>query len=410
MSPNAAFERRMLERRAQIFDACEHILLSAKREGRSRLNAGEAARFAAAKADLDGLSDAIVEYRSERVRAGLDEEGGSPSLLARISRGSGSEGAERRGRMWAADTSDRLRAMGGEARAVVSGSLDVPVLLDIPPVPIPFPKRLIDVLGNRMQLESPGLAYEYYQQQAPRVNNAAPVPDLGTKPVSQLTVAAVQDRCRVVATLSDYVPARIWWNFDSINAWLYTQLYGCVLDEIEDQVIHGDGSGENMVGILHTTGTTAIAFNTDMPTTLRGAISAMQTLGEEPTAWCLNPADAQGIDLTRWGSAGGFLSGGYENDTGERYGTSANVFGPDSIARVITPHLPAGTALLADFSQLLLVFQQYMRLDIDAYSGFATNSVRFRAESFVGVGVIRPQAFAVVDLGAGTTTKTKASK
>jgi hypothetical protein len=92
------------------------------------------------------------------------------------------------------------------------------------------------------------------------------------------------------------------------------------------------------------------------------------------------------------------LSGGYENDTGERYGTSDNVFGPDSIARVVTPHVPAGTAILADFNQLKLVFRQYMRLDIDPYSGFDANAIRFRAESFVGIGILRPQAFAVVTL------------
>jgi hypothetical protein len=125
----------------------------------------------------------------------------------------------------------------------------------------------------------------------------------------------------------------------------------------------------------------------------------------------LNPVDAQNIDLLRWdptgvNAAGGFLSGGYEHDTGNGFGTSANIFGPDSITRVVTPHLPQGTALLADFNQLLLVFQQYMRLDVDTLSGFATNSVRFRAESFVGFGVLRPQAFAVISL-AGTKTTTK---
>ena len=153
-----------------------------------------------------------------------------------------------------------------------------------------------------------------------------------------------------------------------------------------------------------------LPFDTDAPTTLRTAISTMQTLGEVPTAWCLNPVDAENIDLTRWGIQGGFLSGGYEHDTGNGFGPSANIFGPDSIARVVTPHLPQGTTLLADFDQLLLAFQQYMRLDIDAYTGFDMNAVRFRVASFVGVGILRPQAFAVIDLGAGTTTAGNRSK
>jgi hypothetical protein len=39
-----------------------------------------------------------------------------------------------------------------------------------------------------------------------------------------------------------------------------------------------------------------------------------------------------------------------------------------------------------------------MRMDIDAISGFDMNAIRFRAESFVGIGILRPQAFAVVTL------------
>jgi len=65
---------------------------------------------------------------------------------------------------------------------------------------------------------------------------------------------------------------------------------------------------------------------------------------------------------------------------------------------VVTPHIPAGTALLADFNQLKLFFKQYMRMDIDPDGGFSQNAIRFRAESFVGIGILRPQAFAVVKL------------
>jgi len=410
-TPTAEHLARLESKRSVLRRQAEQFLdgIAEKRGSNANLDTAEQVKFAAMTQDIATMDETIRQYAEDLERVGELPVG----LAHRVASGSG---AEQRGRLWSSDTADRLRAMGGEARAVVSGSLDVPVLLDIPPVAIPFPKRLIDVLGNRMQLQSDGLAYEYYKQTAPRVNNAAPVPDLAAKPTSQLTVTAVQERCRVIATLSDYVPTRIYWHFDQINNWLYNQLYGCVLDEIEQQVISGDGSGENMTGILNTAGTTNIAFATDVPTTLRGALSAMQTLGEVPTAWCLNPVDAQNIDLLRWdptgvNAAGGFLSGGYENDTGNGFGTSANIFGPDSIRRVVTPHLPAGTALLADFAQLLLVFQQYMRLDIDAYTGFNTNSVRFRAESFVGFGVLRPQAFAVINLGSGTTTtRTPAKK
>jgi hypothetical protein len=52
-----------------------------------------------------------------------------------------------------------------------------------------------------------------------------------------------------------------------------------------------------------------------------------------------------------------------------------------------------------------------MRIDLDA-SGvlFQQNQIQLRAESRVGVGILRPQAFAICDLTAGTTTKSTAKK
>jgi hypothetical protein len=83
----------------------------------------------------------------------------------------------------------------------------------------------------------------------------------------------------------------------------------------------------------------------------------MQNLGEQPTGWALNPADAQAVDLLRWSTSGGFLSGGYENDPGARYGTSANL---------------------------------------------AQNQFQLRCEIPVGIGVLRPQAFCVTFLNPGS--------
>lgn len=62
----------------------------------------------------------------------------------------------------------------------------------------------------------------------------------------------------------------------------------------------------------------AVAFDTDAPTTIRHSIAELQLLGEVPNAIALNPVDAEGIDLTRRGASGGFLTGGYQNDTRQR--------------------------------------------------------------------------------------------
>ena len=204
---------------------------------------------------------------------------------------------------------------------MVSGSIDVPIQVPLSPTQfqLPFPTRLIDILPNRIEIAS--MAFEYYKQTA-RTNNAAPVADLAQKPTRTFTVELVTGQAQYIATLTQPAPIRIWWDFQTLTDWLQVQSMGSVWDAVEAQVISGNGVGANQTGILNTAGTTGIGFSTDVPTTLRSALTAMQNLGEKPTAWALNPADAEGLDLVRWGASGGFLTGGYQYDSGNGFGTS----------------------------------------------------------------------------------------
>ena len=60
------------------------------------------------------------------------------------------------------------------------------------------------------------------------------------------------------------------------------------------------GNAESMVGLFNTTGVTPVGFTTDAVTTLSHALTKLQTIGEIPNAWILNPLDAEGVDLLRW--------------------------------------------------------------------------------------------------------------
>ena len=216
----------------------------------------------------------------------------------------------------------------GEERAVVSGSIDIPSLIEKDIIPISRPVRLIDLFSNRAPVA--GNAFEYFVQTV-RTNLATAVADNALKPTSTLTVAAHTDRCRVVAHLSEATPVRLWTDHDELRSWLQSEMVQGVLDSLEQQIINGDPTGgntESMTGLLKTAGTTQVAFATDALTTMRSAITSLQVLGETPTGWALNPADAQAVDLAKWGTAGGFLSEGY--DTGVTPGadpSSNNIFG-----------------------------------------------------------------------------------
>jgi HK97 family phage major capsid protein len=183
----------------------------------------------------------------------------------------------------------------------------------------------------------------------------------------------------------------------NLQSWLSSEMFGGLADALETQVIAGDGVGENFTGIFSVSGTTAVPFAVDVPTTLKSAVTALQVIGEVPNAWVMNPSDAQAIDLTRWGTAGGWLSEGYGG--GGVVGDSSNIFGSDGLLRVVSNSVPAGTALLADWSKLSLYVREDANLAIDASGDlFTCNMFIACCEMRCVSAVLRPSAFRIVDI------------
>ena len=388
-TPTAAGLQQLRERRADVARQAEGMLLSI-RSGRgpeATLNAHEEREFRGLQEAIGSLDEQIESYGSEVKRANL----------GRYEHLGGGSGALAYSRAWAQQVTEKLtRAMGGdgESRAVVSGSIDIPTLVEPDVIDIARPARLVDLLVTRRA--APGQSIEYYRQTV-RTTNADVVPDGQLKPTSVYTLAPVIDHCRVLAHLSEPCPQRIWDDHTQVSSWLASEMFGGLSDALEAQVIAGSGSGEDFTGLLVVPGTTAVPFATDVTTTLRSAVTALQAIGEVPSAWVMNPADAQAADLARWGTAGGWLSGGYE---GSGPGDSSNIFGSAS-QRVISNSVPVGTAILGDWSKLALYVRQSANLMIDASGDlFQKNLFIARAEMRCVSAVLRPSAFAIVDLVA----------
>jgi Phage capsid family. len=232
-----------------------------------------------------------------------------------------------------------------------------------------------------------------FLRQTVRTNNAAPVADNATKPTSVYSFAEVEERYRVIAHLSEAVPQRLFHDHRALAEFLASEMALGIEMEVEDQVVSGDGTGENLTGLLTTSGIQTQAFATDTLTTTRKALTKLQAYGMAPTAWAVNPADAEGFDLLREGAGTGqFLLGGPGGDTSKSLWT---------IPRVPSLAVPAGTAILADWTQASLQVRQGATLHVDAGGVlFEKNQVRFRVEGRFGLAVKRPAAFVSVDLTA----------
>jgi HK97 family phage major capsid protein len=144
---------------------------------------------------------------------------------------------------------------------------------------------------------------------------------------------------------------------------------------------------------LHASNTTAVAFDSDVLTTLRSALTQFETIGVQPTAWVLNPSDAAAIDLLREETTPSlFVTQGYLHGPAG----SANIFG--DIPRLVSPRVPAGTALLADWSKIRLFTRGGIMTQLNPFAGFSTNTTLLRSEMRVGMGLLRPSDFAVITL------------
>jgi len=263
---------------------------------------------------------------------------------------------------------------------VVSGSWTLPATL------VDF-VRQPDQATSLLELvpRKPATQQYGYIQQTTRTNNAAFTADLTAKPVSVFTFKEVRDHTRVLAHLSEPIPVRFDQDYADHMELIRSELVNGLMPKLEAQVIGGNGTGENLTGILNTSGIQAPAFATDLPTTIRKARTTLQTLDETPTAWVFHPADAEALDLLREGTGTGqFLE-------------LARVLG--DLPFVVSNGVPVGTALLADWNQSRLYVTEDSTFAVDAGGdNFSKNQFVARVEGRYGFAVLRPQAFVKVDL------------
>jgi HK97 family phage major capsid protein len=110
-----------------------------------------------------------------------------------------------------------------------------------------------------------------------------------------------------------------------------------------------------------------VPYSTSLFATIRKARTQMELLGEVPTAWVMHPSDLETVDLQT--DSGGRLylvgSGGDERINA--------LFG--DLPRVASSRIPAGTAILADWTQARVYIREDVRLDMDR-SGSCSTATR----------------------------------
>lgn len=168
-----------------------------------------------------------------------------------------------------------------------------------------------------------------------------------------------------------------------------------ILEAVEDEIVSGDGTGETIEGILNISGTQSVAFDTDILTTIRKAITAVRYTGNArgALAVAMNPADMEQLDLLS--DAGTFYFGGPAANV------TPTVWG---IPRIASVAIPEGQAVVGEWSQGMLFERAPISVALHpAHSDFATRGLTAVVASWRGTfGVMQPAKFAICDLTAGS--------
>jgi HK97 family phage major capsid protein len=194
--------------------------------------------------------------------------------------------------------------------------------------------------------------------------------------------------------------------------WLVSAINGRLLYQLqlmeENQLLSGDGAGNNLRGILNRSGiqTVAAANNTDNADAIFRAMTAVSLNGGLPAdGVVINPADYQTLRLAKDANnqyyGGGFFAGEYGNG-----GITAQppIWG---LRTVVTPAIAAGTALVGAYGQAASVIRKGgVRVDTtnSDVDDFEYNRVTVRAEERLALAVRRPAAFAKVTFSSSAPT------
>ncbi len=246
-----------------------------------------------------------------------------------------------------------------------------------------------------------------FVRQTLRVQQAAPVAEAnvttyagstgeisGEKPEGAMTFEKVQEPVKTIAV---WIPAtkRALSDAAQIRGIIDQELRDDLMEELEDQLLNGDGVGENFTGVFNTAGILTQAWDTDLLTTSRKAITYLQVTGRSrATAWVLHPEDWETVELLQDGDNRYYWGGPMVQGRAQLW----------SVPVVTSQSLTQGTALLGDFRKGVIWDREAASIQVsDSHSDFfIRNMVAILAEMRAAFGVIRPSAFVTVDMESGS--------
>lgn len=249
----------------------------------------------------------------------------------------------------------------------------------------------LDVFGRSdsryLSLHLPNVDAADFVQEFIRVGsptyNAAPVAESALKPVSLPTVSRERSEFSTIAHVGS-VPNQMIFDHASAEEVVNELMIEGLMLAVDDQIINGDGTGENLLGLLNTPGIgtiTQAAAESPIDVLLRAATTVRLARGV---------ASLIVLSPTRWNevcivkdSTGNYLAGGPVDATALRiWGHSV----------VVSEAIADGTALVLDPARASMANKSAIDLEWNQYAGeaFRRNEFSYRCEWRGTLQVTRP--------------------
>lgn len=254
-----------------------------------------------------------------------------------------------------------------------------------------------------------------FVQQTTQLNSAAPVAEAttaaaptapgtagalvlpaggGYKPEGTIAYSVVTT---TVKTIAEWIPAtkRSLADVAQLRGLIDQELRDDLAEEEEDQILNGSGSGENLLGLLNTSGIQTHTVQVPVAgvdpateLTFRARTKVLTVGRARPTAYLMNPLDWEGIALARLA----------KNPANEGEGLATERL--HGLPVVLSEAMPAKTVLVGDFRKAVIWDRQQASISAtDSHADFfIRNLVAILGEERIAFGVLRPKAFVKVTL------------
>lgn len=256
---------------------------------------------------------------------------------------------------------------------------------------VPQLRRRLRLLDLIPAAPMEGKSFDYTQESG-SLDTAAETAEGAMKPGGSLTLTDAQVVAKTIATWYK-TPRQQLADVPALAQALQSRLVYGVQRRVENQIVGGDGTGENLLGILNTTGIGSVAFSAGAPLTdlTLDAITAVALSDAEPNAVVVNPLDVAAMLKNRATGSGERL------DSDGAFATPpTTIWGLPAIQSKV---IPAGQALVGDFANGATLFVREgvnVRVSDSDGSDFIQNRVTMLGEGRFGLAVWQPAAFSVV--------------